>query len=415
MLKRSREIMKERANLVKEIVKAINILKAESEVAEALNISISNTNASSEEEIIRLTKELEAAKRTIEELNKRAKEDEEYINSLRLENERHLNRIFDLTNPVVKDTKEYENAYCSECMECTEQEILKGSNELKCSQCGEVWERITEEEILEEATDSKAEEPITKKGADKVVEKQPKAKEKAVRNNKLINCGPSKGDNEVVFIEKRKDNLHLWYGQIRIDNEIRNFHWSNELQKPVVYGVESLASLATSNELIREAVNTIDSKELTKYDMVPDHPDFGGFKARHYYGALEQGAYIYMTPLAQEDGKEEDIVFKGYINKHAFVVWRNGEVRFRHYNYINMRKPFEKHASKGFNTEQMLKDIDTLSAKVLEQFEKAASKEYRRNAVDNNATAQGTAQNTNDNKVDNTIDGLANADIGGLF
>ena len=244
---------------------------------------------------------------------------------------------------------------------------------------------------------------------------QPKTKEKAPKNNKLINCGPSKGEDEVVFIEKRKDNLHLWYGQIRIDNEIRNFHWSNELQKPVVYGVESLASLTTSNELIREAVNAIDSKELTKYDMVPDHPDFGGFKARHYYGALEQGAYIYMTPLAQEDGKEEDIVFKGYINKHAFVVWRNGEVRFRHYNYINMKKPFEKHASKGFNTEQMLKDIDTLSAKVLEQFEKAASKEYRRNAVDNNATAQGTAQNTNDNKVDNTIDGLSNADIGGLF
>lgn len=401
MLKRSREIMKERANLVKEIVKAINILKAESEVAEALNISISNTNAASEEEIIRLTEELEAAKRTIEELNRRAKEDEEYINSLRVENERHLNRIFDLTNPAVEDTKEYENVYCGECQEDTKQEILN-TKELKCTVCGETWERFTEE-------------PEIKKGADKVVEKQPKAKEKAVRNNRYVNCGPNKGDNEVVFIEKRKDNLHLWSGQIRIDNEIRNFHWSNELQKPVVYGVESLASLTTSNELIREAVNTIDSKELTKYDMVPDHPDFGGFKARHYYGALEQGAYIYMTPLAQEDGKEEDIVFKGYINKHAFVVWRNGEVRFRHYNYINMTKPFEKHASKGFNTVQMLKDIDTLSEKVLEQFEKAASKEYRRNAVDNNATAQGTAQNTNDNKVDNTIDGLANADIGGLF
>lgn len=243
---------------------------------------------------------------------------------------------------------------------------------------------------------------------------QPKAK--TTNNCRLINCGPNKGEDEVLFIEKRKDNLHLWYGQIRIDNEVRNFHWSNELQKPVVYGVNNLASLSTSNELIRGAVNAIDSKELTKYDMVPDHPEFGGFKARHYYGALEQGAYIYMTPLAQDkDGKEDDIVFKGYINKHAFVIWRNGEIRWRHYNYINMKKPFERSASKGFNTEQMTKDVDILASKVLEQFERAASKTYRRNAVDNNATDQGAAQNTKDTKVNNTIDDLANANIEGLF
>lgn len=326
---------------------------------------------------------------------------------------RTVEKIIEVPVENTKLTEEYEQ------LEKAYDQLAKDYNN-RCERIEDLKEE--NEELKEELTTIKhmankyANELIKEREVKEVKEEtkeQPKAK--ATKNYRLINCGPNKGEDEVVFIEKRKDNLHLWYGQIRIDNEIRNFHWSNELQKPVVYGVNNLASLTTSNELIREAVNTIDSKELTKYDMVPDHPDFGGFKARHYYGALEQGAYIYMTPLAQEDGKEEDIVFKGYINKHAFVVWRNGEVRFRHYNYINMKKPFEKHASKGFNTEQMLKDIDTLSAKVLEQFEKAASKGYRRNAVDNNATAQGTAQNTNDNKVDNTIDGLSNADIGGLF
>ncbi len=352
----------------------------------------------------------------IKELEDKLAEYEARDEQQRQEIERHLNRIFALQDTVDKlnytigelektmfcdNTTEEIVEYCGECDDMTKQIKCHGTNELQCTVCNSKWEDLREEQ--------------PKKGADKVVEKQPKAKEKVVRNNKLINCGPSVGDNEVLFIEKRRNNLHLWYGQIRIDNEIRNFHWSNELQKPVVYGVASLASLTIANELIREAVKSIDSKELTKYDMVPDHPDFGGFKARHYYGALEQGAYIYMTPAAQENGKEEDIVFKGYINKHAFVVWRNGEVRFRHYNYINMTKPFEKHASKGFNTEQMMKDIDTLANTVLEQFEKAASKTYRRNAVDNNATDQGAAQNTNDNKVENTIDGLSNADIGGLL
>lgn len=352
MLNRAKEIMKERRNMVKELVKIAKTLNAENELLEALG-----------QQVVAANTELESA-----------------YDQLAKDYQNRCERIEDLKAEI---------------------ELLKEENTtLKQMANKYANELIKEREVQEVKEETK---------------EQPKAKEKVVRNNKLINCGPSVGDNEVLFIEKRRNNLHLWYGQIRIDNEIRNFHWSNELQKPVVYGVASLASLATSNELIREAVKAIDSKELTKYDMVPDHPDFGGFKARHYYGALEQGAYIYMTPAAQEDGKEEDIVFKGYINKHAFVVWRNGEVRFRHYNYINMTKPFEKHASKGFNTEQMMKDIDTLANTVLEQFEKAASKTYRRNAVDNNATAQGTAQNTNDNKVENTIDGLSNADIGGLL
>ena len=246
---------------------------------------------------------------------------------------------------------------------------------------------------------------------DEKVEEQPKQTVKPNHKvndvKKLVNCGPSVGENEVLFVDKRRDSKHLWYGQIRIDNEIRNFHWSNELQMPTVYGVKSLASLGLANDLIRAAVKDIDAKELTKYDMAPDHPDFGGFKARHFYGALEQGAYIFLTPDAQlENGKETDIVFKGYVCDHAFIVNRSGDVFWRHYNYINSKKPFEKTPSKGYNEKQMIKDVETLADTVLAQYDKAASK-YARQA---HQTTQDKPQ-----QVENTIEGLSNADISGLF
>ena len=396
--------MKERANLVKEIVKAINILKAESEVAEALNISISNTNAASEEEIIRLTEELEAAKRTIEELNRKAKEDEEYINSLRAENERHLNRIFDLTNPVVEDTKEYENVYCGECQEETKQEILN-TKELKCTVCGETWERFTEEEIVKTKEEPK---PETKKGADKkVTKKETKVNHKVSNVNKLVKCGHDEGENEVLFVEKRRDNKHLWYGQVRMNNEIRNFHWSNELPLPTVYGIENMESLKEANELIKAAVKAIDPKELTRYSQVPDDIDFGACKARHFYGALHQGAYIYMSPEMQaKNPKDTDIICKGYVCDHAFIVRRDGEVYWRHYNYIFSKKPFEHTASKGYNTKQMLNDVQILFDKVEDQFAKEQSKYERKQAKKNTKE---------DNKDKTKEEILRDADISDLF
>lgn len=246
---------------------------------------------------------------------------------------------------------------------------------------------------------------------DEKIEEQPKQTVKPNHKvndvKKLIKCGPSVGENEVLLIDKRRDSKHLWYGQIRIDNEIRNFHWSNELQMPTVYGVKSLASLGLANDLIRAAVKDIDAKELTKYDMVPDHPDFGGFKARHFYGALEQGAYIFLTPDAQlEDGKDTDVVFKGYVCDHAFIVNRSGDVFWKHYNYINSKNSYEKTPSTGYNEKQMIKDVETLADTVLAQYDKAASK-YARQA---HQTTQDKPQ-----QVENTIEGLSNADISGLF
>ena len=251
---------------------------------------------------------------------------------------------------------------------------------------------------------------------DEKIEEAPKStvkpNTKVSNTKKLVNCGPDEGEDEVLFTEKRRDSKHLWLGQIRIDNEIRNFHWSNELQLPTVYGVKSLESLNKANDLIRAAVKAINAKELTKYDMVPDcDPDFGGFRARHFYGALNQGAYIYMTPDLQiEDGKDTDVVYKGYVNMHAFIVNRSGDVFWRHYNYINSKKPFEKTPSKGFNAEQMLKDVELLVDHVYDQFENAKAKYESKQARQSHQTTKEKPQ-----KVENTAEGLANADISGLF
>ena len=262
--------------------------------------------------------------------------------------------------------------YCGSCCEETEQ-YRKGS-ELVCMQCGEAWELLTYEEYgltNEFHKEEKKQEP-------KKAPKTPKDNHKVSDVKKLINCGPSEGDNAVLFVEKRKDNKHLWYGQIRYNNQIRNFHWSNELPLAIVYGIESFADLKDANELIKEAVKEVSPKELIKYDQVLDHADFGGCKARFYYDALEQGAFIYLTPEAHDSDKETDIVAKGYTDKHAFIVRRDGEVFWRHYNYIFSKKPFESTPSKGFDIKLMCEDVDILFEAVCRKYDKAASKEARK-------------------------------------
>lgn len=404
MLKRSREIMKERANLVKEIVKAINILKAESEVAEALNISISNTNAASEEEIIRLTEELEAAKRTIEELNRKAKEDEEYINSLRAENERHLNRIFDLTNPAVEDTKEYENVYCGECQEDTKQEILN-TKELKCTVCGETWERFTEEEIVETKEEPK---PETKKGADKKVTKK-QSRQKSFDNKNMTKCGASEGEEEVVFITKDKAN-DRFYGQIRINNQIRNFWWSCTNRKALVYGIEDLDSLTRATEIIKIAVP---KEERNKRDIDDLHPALPQWEGRYYYNKLNDDAFAYVTTdYGYEEATEDSIIFKGYYNKHAFIVRADGEIFWRHYNYVFMKKPFESTPSKGFDAEAMANGVSELVEKAVKHFERSEAVFH---AKENKTKSTKDIKNTNDKSMDNSTADSSDMDYSALL
>lgn len=206
--------------------------------------------------------------------------------------------------------------------------------------------------------------------------------------NKLTDCGSNKGQDEVLFIEKRKDSKHLWFGQVRINNVARNFHWSNELELPIVYGIESKELLVKASDLIRKAVGKISPKELTMYDKLMDHEFTGGFKARQYYDALSSGAYIYATPHVNVvDGEieygEGEIVFKGYVDGHAFIINAAGNVFWRNYNYIFSKKPFETTVSKGYNQAQMEDTIEKMTNKVETQILKASRRNTTRSTRKN--------------------------------
>lgn len=244
------------------------------------------------------------------------------------------------------------------------------------------------------------------KGEDKIENKDSarnvKANHKVSDVKKLVNCGKSEGDDAVLFVEKRRDSKHLWYGQIRINNYVRNFHWSNELDMPVVYGIESVESLRNARELIRNAVVEISPKELTLYDEVLDHPDFGGFHGRQYLGALHQGAYIYLTP--ETDG--DNIVAKGYTNGHAFIVRNDGEVFWRNYNYIFSKKPFESTPSKGFDTATLVNNVELLYDAAVKRFEKLSSAYHRTTAVKSVDTTK---------SAPSSVEDALKADLGGLM
>ena len=296
-----------------------------------------------------------------------------------------------------KDVKEHQIiiGYCGSCCESTRQ--YKQGGEVVCLECGEKWELIPYEEYESTSEFHKIKEEK------KQSNKETKANHKVSNVKKLIDCGKSEGENSVLFIEKRRDDKHLWYGQIRIDGYIRNFHWSNELPMPVIYGVESYKSLYTCKDLIEAAVKEIAPKELTLYDKVPDHPDFGGFGARQFLGAIGQGGYIYLSPEYQMGTGDKDIVAKGYVRNHAFIVRRDGEVFWRNYNYIFSKKPFESTPSKGYDLKGMCNDVEILFNEVCNQYDKAASAYFRKDSKRDN----------NDTKV--TAESAATADISHLF
>ena len=410
MKEKARKIMEKRSMMIEELLETLEILGYKTN-------EITNNNTQpiiiNKGKIVRVveTKEVKVTDDAkIKELEAKLAEYEARDEQQRQEIQRHLNRIFSLQDTVDKlnytigelektmfcdNTTEEIMEYCSECDDTTKQIKCHGTNELQCTVCNSKWEDVREEKQI-------------KKGADKkVTKKETKVNHKVSNVNKLVKCGHDEGLNEVLFIEKRRDNKHLWYGQVRMNNEIRNFHWSNELPLPTVYGIEDMESLKQANELIKAAVKAIDPKELTRYSQVPDDIDFGACKARHFYGALHQGAYIYMSPEMQaKNPKDTDIICKGYVCDHAFIVRRDGEVYWRHYNYIFSKKPFEHTASKGYNTKQMLNDVQILFDKVEDQFAKEQSK-YERKQVKKNTKE--------DNKDKTKEEILRDADISDLF
>lgn len=191
----------------------------------------------------------------------------------------------------------------------------------------------------------------------------------------LTKCGHNEGATEVLNVDRIKDSKHTWGGQIRIDNEVRNFHWSNELRLPTVYGVNNMDSLLVCKVAIDEAITRIDKKETYKYDLLDNAPNTGDFHGRHYYNKLEEGKYIYLSPEYDREYSTDNIIAKGYINNHGFLIRRDHVVLWKNYNYIFSKAKFGATASKGYNTEAMTKEVLTMLEAVIAQYD-AAEKEY---------------------------------------
>ena len=168
MLERARKLMEKRESMINELLEALKVLGYEStgEITNTQPVVINKGK------IVRVVEErtidntdhkrieaLEAENHALKEMNHtledRLEEMEKAYDQLAKDLQNRCERIEILKDEIdklnkpeeiVEETKEYENAYCGECMECTDQEILKDTNELKCSQCGEVWERFVDEE-----------------------------------------------------------------------------------------------------------------------------------------------------------------------------------------------------------------------------------------------------------------------------
>ena len=219
---------------------------------------------------------------------------------------------------------------------------------------------------------------------------------------KLIKCEHQEGKDEVLFLEKRKDSKHLWFGQIRINNNIRNFSWSNELPLPVVYGIENMESLKTARDIIVEAVKAVNPKELELYDAVPDDPAFGGFSGRFYYDRLSEGEFLYVSPVIDdEEGKPEDVICKGYINDHAFIIRRDLEIRWRHYNYVFKKQPFEMRPSKGYDEKEMRDALTELYKEAIIKFRNACNEDDADDA--GNVSENYNNSKENANAVNNNV------------
>lgn len=250
--------------------------------------------------------------------------------------------------------------------------------------------------------------------------KETKTSPKVSDPKKLIKCGPSEGDDAVLFIEKRRDDKNLWYGQIRINNTIRNFHWSNQLEMPVVYGIENTTALKEARALIRTAVKEIAPKELTLYDKVPDHPEFGGFKGRQFIGAIDQGSYIYLSPDFNDGTQPDDIIAKGYTNDHAFIIRRDAEVYWKKYDYIFSKKGFEKTPHKGYDVEVLMNNVNMLADAVFKQYEQLSSAYYRKQSKttkeETNKITKDEANEASTGKLKaNSLEEATTMDLGALF
>lgn len=208
-------------------------------------------------------------------------------------------------------------------------------------------ESVVTEPVKEEVTEAKKELNIEKV----TQEIKQEAKRQVKHNNKMIKCGKNEGDDEIVYIEKIKDDIHTWRGQIRLQNIVYNFHWSNELSLPVVYNVPDLSYVLVASDMIKKRVGV---DECNKYDQLfTNVPELGSYGGRYYYDDLEKGSFIYMTPWFRIEKDEPEVWFKGYTMDHAFVVFSDKRIYYRNVNYLFAKRPWESTVSKGYDTKEV--------------------------------------------------------------
>ena len=260
-----------------------------------------------------------------------------------------------------KDVKEGQIVlgYCGSCCEPTKQ--YRNKAELVCLQCKDRCELITNEEY-EPTEEYYKEQPKTE------VKEQKKERytKKYNSTNSMVKCGQNEGPDEIVYINKK--DKHLYYGQVRLNNEVHNFQWSDEMKnRPLIYGMKDENDMNKITNLLKERLA---DKFNACTNLNPKDPESANFDGRYNYD-VKNNSFIYLTKdnSKEEDLKEDDIIYQGYIKDHAFTVRRDGLVLFRKYDYIFMNKPFEKTPSKNYTITE--EEIGNLIESALNHFEEA--------------------------------------------
>lgn len=252
-----------------------------------------------------------------------------------------------------------------------ESELNKGIKPVKVTtvtKTEEVKPEIKEESVVTEPVKEEVTEAKKELNIEKVTQEiKQEAKRQIKHNNKMIKCGKNEGDDEIVYIEKIKDDIHTWRGQIRLQNIVYNFHWSNELSLPVVYNVPDLSYVLVASDMIKKRVGV---DECNKYDQLfTNVPELGSYGGRYYYDDLEKGSFIYMTPWFRVEKDEPEVWFKGYTMDHAFVVFSDKRIYYRNVNYLFAKRPWESTVSKGYDTKEVRRSACRLMKLIIEQFD----------------------------------------------
>lgn len=246
---------------------------------------------------------------------------------------------------------------------------------------------------------------------EKVKEEIKTEAKRQISRNMMVKCGKNEGNDEVVYIEKIKDDIHTWRGQIRLQNVVYNFHWSNELSLPVVYNAPDLSYVLIANKMIKERVGV---DECNKYDQLfTNVPELGNYGGRYYYDDLEKGSFIYMTPWFRVKKDEPEVWFKGYTMDHAFVVFSDKRIYYRNVNYLFVKRPWETTVSKGYDTKEVRRSACRLMKLIIEQFDNYVNnndKNENKKMKGGDATITKTEPKT---AVKNSINDISIAEIHG--